>query len=838
MERLSAKLFGLFVLILLLGCGGSSDKEPASVVKLAPNVIAGEDQTAPEQSEVTLISKANDSDGRIESYLWQQKSGLLVSLYGTSLESAYFITPEVDKEEILSFSVVVTDNDGLQATDTINVTVHPEVDNSHPIADAGNDLTINEQSEVILYGQGIDHDGVIYSYLWQQTSGTQVFLSGYDTDTLSFVSMSTLSNETLTFSLTVTDDKGLTDTDIIEVNVLPVNSIPLVSMGQDISTYEQTKINLAASASDNDGEIIAYLWEQISGPSVDLSDSTLAEVKFLTPTLHVAQIVELELTVTDNENGKASDRVSITVNPINITPNVNAGVDQTIFENENVILSGVSSDPDGIIDSYQWEQISGTAVALSNSNQANCYFLAPNVTEFTQLKFRLTVSDNENSESFDDITITVSPITLAPIVNAGDNQTVDEQVTVTLSGKGADSDGSIVSYAWSQVSGTSVTLNNSSSQQASFTAPTLTKVEVLTFELKVTDNENLSASDRVQISVNPMNEAPSSNAGDNQIVDEQITVTLSGEGADSDGSIVSYAWSQVSGTSVTLNNSSSQQASFMAPTLTEVEVLTFELKVTDNENLSASDRVQISVNPMNEAPSSNAGDNQTVDEKVTVILSGEGTDSDGSIVSYAWSQVSGTSATLNNSRSQQASFTAPLLTEVDVLTFELIVTDNENLSASDRVQISVNPKNEAPSSNAGDNQTVDEQVTVILSGEGTDSDGSIVSYAWSQVSGTSVNLNNSGSQQASFTAPVLTEAEVLTFELIVTDNENLSASDRVQISVNPKNEAPSSNAGDNQTVDEQVTVTLSGEGTDSDGSIVSYAWSQVSGTSVNLNNSG
>ncbi|MBA6264537.1 SGNH/GDSL hydrolase family protein [Colwellia sp. Bg11-12] len=96
----------------------------------------------------------------------------------------------------------------------------------------------------------------------------------------------------------------------------------------------------------------------------------------------------------------------------------------------------------------------------------------------------------------------------SPLVNAGVDQLVDEQTSVTLAGTASDTDGSIASYAWSQTSGTTVTLTNTSNISTSFTAPNVTSDEVFTFELTVTDNEDLTSSDSVNITVNPIITTP------------------------------------------------------------------------------------------------------------------------------------------------------------------------------------------------------------------------------------------------------------------------------------------------------------------------------------------
>ena len=91
------------------------------------------------------------------------------------------------------------------------------------------------------------------------------------------------------------------------------------------------------------------------------------------------------------------------------------------------------------------------------------------------------------------------------------------------------------------------------------------------------------------------NAAPTANAGGDQTVSEQSTVTLSGSGTDSDGTIASYSWTQTSGVSVTLNNATSQAPSFVAPETLDPITLQFELTVTDNEGATAKDQVAVAV---------------------------------------------------------------------------------------------------------------------------------------------------------------------------------------------------------------------------------------------------
>jgi PKD domain len=95
-----------------------------------------------------------------------------------------------------------------------------------------------------------------------------------------------------------------------------------------------------------------------------------------------------------------------------------------------------------------------------------------------------------------------------PISNAGPDQTVNEGDIVILNGTGSfDPDGKIVSYAWgiedSDDEAPAVTLNGQNTSNATFTAATVAggDVDSYLFELSVTDNDGLIASDAAKIVV-------------------------------------------------------------------------------------------------------------------------------------------------------------------------------------------------------------------------------------------------------------------------------------------------------------------------------------------------
>ena len=107
-----------------------------------------------------------------------------------------------------------------------------------------------------------------------------------------------------------------------------------------------------------------------------------------------------------------------------------------------------------------------------------------------------------------------------------------------------------------------------------------------------------------------------------------------------------------------------------------------------------------SISP-NSRPTANAGSDQIVSlPRNASVMNGSGTDLDGTISGYAWTQIAGpVPATIGNSN--QASTTIENLVE-GVYTFELKVTDDKGDTGADTVNITVTAvPNQAPLANAG-----------------------------------------------------------------------------------------------------------------------------------------
>ena len=814
------------------------------LVEVVPNIppvaSAGGNISVVSGQEVTIIGSGSDADGMVESYNWVQISGPPVDLvFNSAQPNLSFTAPIVTATQQILLHFIVTDDLGATDIDDVVITVEPELSNIPPTANAGSDVIANPGDTIVINGSGDDVDGTIASYNWVVTGGPSgIVLNGGDTAVVSFempVDMQGLLS--IVLQLTVTDDQGATGTD--EVVIRP-NVPPIANAGADQSAMVGDTVNLSGSGTDPDGTVVSYMWSQISGEPVTLVDPNSATTEFVAP--NVATVITLRLKATDNHGGEDTDDVVITINDTNLPPTADAGPDLVANAGDTVTITGSGSDPDPVDTlSYQWTQEAGPTVTLSGADTDTVTFTAPQLTVSAVITLRLTVDDGNGGSGFDEVNITINGVIAnnPPTADAGVDQTVAMGDLVTLTGTGSDTDGTVVSYDWMQLSGPPVAITGANLPVATFIAPQVTSVTVIEMELKVTDDGGATGTDIIVITVNPQNIPPVANAGDPQTVVPPAVVTLSGSGTDADGTVVSFQWTQLSGPNVQLTGADTDTAQFDAPDLLNVTVLTFRLTVTDNEGATGTDDVRITINGTgNELPVADAGPDVQVNSGDTVDLVGSGADTDGTIVASFWTQLRGPQVSLTNTGINSVSFVAPAVGIPTELELQYTVVDNQGGIGSDNAIITVLPtvNNAIPTANAGPNLTIDAGEAVTITGSGTDSDGVIVSYQWTEVSGVSLNLQGVDTDTVSFTAPTVATQSTATLRLTVTDDLGATGSDDVVITINPTvaNIPPLADAGPDLTAFSGDLVQITGSGTDTDGSIVGYQWSYVSGPTVTL----
>ena len=667
---------------------GVDVSEPALVeltvqnVDRAPTVSAGDDLVAASRASVTLQAVAADPDGDEVVLGWQQISGPAVVL-----GDATFVAPSVPVDTVLAFEVTATAG-GVSVRDTVDVTVLAE---PVPFVDAGDDFAVDGRTTVLLRGQGTVPGGAV-TYAWTQVSGAPVVLGGASSATASFVSPDVKSPSTLVFQLAVSAN-GMTATDTVSVTVAADRS-PVVSAGDDASVASRAQVTLRATASDPEGDALAWSWVQLSGEPVELSGATTPYPSFVAPSVLVDSTLVFEVSVVAN-GLEARDTVAVSVAAEGV-PVVSAGPDLAVAGRVPVKLVGTASGAGSV----EWTQLSGPAVTIEDASSVVASFVSPDVKAETELVFALTAR-SWGQEASDTVRVVVAA-DRAPVAVVGADADVAARSTVVLRGAASDADGDAVTVAWTQVSGPDVVLSDASALEPTFVAPDWREdaPAELVFSLVASANGLESAPALVTVRVHEENRRPVA-VGPNEIAeDERTPVTLVADGIDADGDELLFTWVQTGGPTVELTGADSASVSFVTPEVAADTRLSFKLTVRDSDRVDSEPvTVSVLVRNVNRAPVATA---RVVNGSVVVLDGSGSSDPDGGTLAFAWTQVEGAPVQLAGVDAAVATFAPVLRAQAQTLVFELTVRDADGLSAATRVSVELAPAAPKPAEKAED----------------------------------------------------------------------------------------------------------------------------------------
>ncbi|OHU84344.1 hypothetical protein BET10_00420 [Pseudoalteromonas amylolytica] len=94
----------------------------------------------------------------------------------------------------------------------------------------------------------------------------------------------------------------------------PQNKAPVILAAQGLEAQERDVFSLAAQASDDDGSIKSFVWEQTAGTTVELSGTDTNTVQFIAPDLTEDETITLKLSVTDDDNETTSKEFVVAIN--------------------------------------------------------------------------------------------------------------------------------------------------------------------------------------------------------------------------------------------------------------------------------------------------------------------------------------------------------------------------------------------------------------------------------------------------------------------------------------------------------------------------------------------
>jgi hypothetical protein len=393
--------------------------------------LAGDDSASTTEDTPTSIRVlANDTDPDGDALQIESNSQ---PYSGTATQSGTTIiyTPDPDTNGTDEFTYTVTDGKGGTASATVTVTV--VATNDPPVGQDDSTIT-TEDTPVAIAVLGNDRDpdadAIIVESVTQPMNGTAV----NNTTSITYTPDSGYSGVD-TFSYTVSDSNGGTDTVKVAVAVSAANDPP-VAQDDSVVTEEDTLVTILLLANDRDPDGDFLLVASFSQPSNGSVLNTRTSVSYI-PDSGFSGIDIFTYTVSDGNGGTAMATVTVAVAAVNDSPRAqdDSGVtDEALPVILPVLLN--DDDPDG--DSLEIESLTSPANGVASHDRTKVTY-APNASFSGIDTFSYTVSDRNGGTDTATILVAVASVNDPPVAQ-NDSAGTQEGVVVSIPVLENDSD--------------------------------------------------------------------------------------------------------------------------------------------------------------------------------------------------------------------------------------------------------------------------------------------------------------------------------------------------------------------------------------------------------------
>ncbi|MCP4253856.1 MAG: fibronectin type III domain-containing protein [Candidatus Scalindua sp.] len=641
--------------------GTLTDSQNVNIsVNVAPVLNAIADIAVKEGETVSFIPTASDAGG----------DALIFSYSGWMSTD----TKPTDYLDAGIYNVTVTVTDGT-LTDSQSVTVTVADVDVAPILDTIADITVNEGDTISFNPTASDAGGgaPTFSYSdWMLT--VTIIPTGSDAggDALTFSYSGWMSTDTKptdyldagvhTVTVTVTDGT-LTDSQNITVTVKDVDVAPILDTIADITVNEGETVTFNPTASDAGGDALTFSYS-------DWMSTDTKPTDYLDAGVHTVTVTVTDGTLTDSQN------VTVTVSDVDVAPILDTIADITVNEGETVTIIPTGSDAGGDALTFSYSDWMSTDTKPTDYLDAGVHSVTVTVTDGT-------LTDSQN------ITVTVTDVDVAPVLDTIADITVNEGETVSFTPTASDAGGDALTFSYSDWMSSDT-----------YTATNL-DAGVHTVTVTVTDG-TLTDSQNVNVAVNV---APVLNTIADIAVNEGETVTIIPTASDAGGDALTFSYSDWMSTDT-------KPTDYLDAGVHTVTVTVMDGTLIDSQN------VTVTVTDIDVAPVLDTIADITVNEGEAVSFNPTASDAGGDALTFSYSNwMSSDSYTTN-------------YLDAGIYTVTITVTDGTLIDKQD-VIVTVNNVNQTPVLSTISPVTVNEGGTVTFSPTASEADEDALTFSYS-----------------------------------------------------------------------------------------------------------
>ncbi|HDM8167488.1 TPA: tandem-95 repeat protein [Vibrio harveyi] len=384
-------------------------------------------------SDAQLLANSSDLEGdvSIDSVSYSGSDGVL-QING---DGTYTFSPNENFNGEVTLDVVVADEEGATDVTTAGITVL-EV-NDPPVAgptsytiDEDSVLTFSE-SQVLLNASDVEGDVELVGISYDGPDG---IFTVNDDGTCSFAPNENFNGQ-VQLDVTIRDEDGAEVETVINVNVLPINDVPVsgdlaYSVDED-GAITVSQEQLLSQASDIEGDDLTASDLTVDGnATVTANDDGSFTI---TPDADFNGDIDIQFNITDGTD-TIQATADLTVNPVNDLPvpqdqQFNVEEDGTLQFTDADLLAG-ATDIDGDNLTVDGISYTGSDGVLTDHGDGT-YTFAPNENFNGDVSFSFGVSDGTETVPAN-VDVSVTPVNDPPVAGST-SYTVDEDNAITIS---------------------------------------------------------------------------------------------------------------------------------------------------------------------------------------------------------------------------------------------------------------------------------------------------------------------------------------------------------------------------------------------------------------------
>lgn len=354
------------------------------------------------------------------------------------------------------------------------------------------------------------------------------------------------------------------------------NNAPTITIATTQRFTAGQTIDFSAEVSDPDGDSITVTW-QADNDHISFSNTTGPATTISFPDVDSEQIIKITITATDSKGKSTSKTITVTLEAsiaANLAPIISLPATLQAKGGESIVLVATVQDPQGDDVTVAW-QSTNSAVIFSDTTSLTPTLTLPDVTSPETVLIKLIATDSQSNQSEKTLTLSIIPGDGAPEPSvqfelaerfetaSGDVTTLTANITSNVE---------ITTIDWNLTTLGSVdasvdnnTVDNVTTTEVTFTAPSLAVANEHTISLKVTtaSGHEFSANSRVFIAAS--SEASLEvNLAESYLLEENSTLSITPEIIHSHA-ISTYQWQWLSTQEMTLITPESEILSLSAP---------------------------------------------------------------------------------------------------------------------------------------------------------------------------------------------------------------------------------------------------------------------------------